>query len=178
MSAAPADTEHLKQYIRDIPDFPQPGILYRDIAPLLADPAIFKEVLDRLAAHYADARIEGIVAVESRGLIFGAPLAYLMGVPFITARKSGKLPFTTIAVSYALEYGTATLEMHTDALTRGQRVLVVDDLLATGGTIAATVGLAEQLGATVIGLAFVIELTALRGRDRLPNRDVFSLIHY
>lgn len=172
------DADHLKEYIRDIPDFPQPGVLYRDITPLLAAPAAFTEVLDTLAAHYRGATIEAIVAVESRGFIFGAPLAYILGVPFVTARKFGKLPYSTINVAYQLEYGEAIIEMHTDALTAGQRVLIVDDLLATGGTTAATVQLVEKLGAVVIGVAFVIELTFLNGRERLGNHDVFALIQY
>jgi adenine phosphoribosyltransferase len=173
-----AGSEHLKQYIRDIPDFPQPGVLYRDITPLLANAAAFAEVLDSLAAHYRGANIEAIVAVESRGFIFGAPLAYILGVPFVTARKFGKLPYTTINVAYQLEYGEAIIEMHTDALTPGQRVLIVDDLLATGGTTAATVQLVEKLGAEVIGVAFVIELTFLNGRERLGDHDIFALIQY
>ncbi len=170
--------EHIKQYIRNIPDFPQPGVLYRDITPLLANPAAFTEVLDALAARYRDARIEAVLAVESRGFIFGAPLAYLLGVPFVTARKFGKLPYDTINVAYQLEYGEAIIEMHTDALMPGQRVLIVDDLLATGGTTAATVELVEKLGGTVVAVAFVIELTFLNGRKRLGDHDVFALIQY
>lgn len=170
--------DHLKQFIRDIPDFPQPGVLYRDITPLLANPDAFKEVLDALVAHYRDANIEAVVAVESRGFIFGAPLAYLLGVPFVTARKIGKLPYSTIHVAYALEYGEAVIEMHTDALTPGQRVLIVDDLLATGGTTAATVQLVERLGGSVVGVAFVIELTFLNGRQLLGDHDIYALIQY
>ncbi len=170
--------EHIKQYIRDIPDFPQPGVLYRDITPLLANPAAFKNVLDALAARYRDVKVEAVVAVESRGFIFGAPLAYLLGVPFVTARKFGKLPYTTINVAYQLEYGEAIIEMHTDALAPEQRVLIVDDLLATGGTTAATVELVEKLGGNVIGIAFVIELTFLNGRKRLGDHDIFALIQY
>ncbi len=173
-----SSADHIKQYIRDIPDFPQPGVLYRDITPLLANPAAFKEVLDALAMQYRDAKIEAVVAVESRGFIFGAPLAYILGVPFVTARKFGKLPYATINVAYQLEYGEAIIEMHTDALTPGQRVLIVDDLLATGGTTAATVALVEKLGGAVVGVAFVIELTFLNGRQRLGNHDVFALIQY
>ncbi len=170
--------EHIKQYIRDIPDFPQPGVLYRDITPLIANPIAFKSVLDALAAQYQGAKVEAVVAVESRGFIFGAPLAYLLGVPFVTARKFGKLPYTTINVAYQLEYGEAIIEMHTDALTPDQRVLIVDDLLATGGTTAATVELVEKLGGNVIGIAFVIELTFLNGRQRLGDHDIFALIQY
>lgn len=173
-----ASADHIKQYIRDIPDFPQPGVLYRDITPLLANPGAFREVLESLAARYRDAEIEAIVAVESRGFIFGAPLAYILGVPFVTARKFGKLPYATINVAYQLEYGEAIIEMHTDALTPGQRVVIVDDLLATGGTTAATVELVEKLGGEVAGVAFVIELTFLNGRARLGDHDVFALIQY
>lgn len=172
------NTEYLKQYIRDIPDFPQPGVVYRDITPLLANPTAFTAVLDALATRYREAHIEAVVAVESRGFIFGAPLAYILGVPFVTARKFGKLPYTTISVAYQLEYGEAIIEMHTDALTQGQHVLIVDDLLATGGTTAATVELVEKLGGDVIGVAFVIELTFLNGRERLGDHDVFALIQY
>lgn len=170
--------DDLKRYIRDIPDFPQPGVLYRDITPLLANPGAFKEVLDTLAARYQGETVEAIVAVESRGFIFGAPLAYLLGVPFVTARKFGKLPYSTVNVAYQLEYGEAVIEMHTDALRPGQRVLIVDDLLATGGTTAATVALVEKLGGVVAGVAFVIELTFLNGRQRLGTHDVFALIQY
>ena len=170
--------DHLKRYIRDIPDFPQPGVLYRDITPLLSNPAAFAEVLDALAARYRGEKIEAVVAVESRGFIFGAPLAYILGVPFVTARKFGKLPYSTINVAYALEYGEAIIEMHTDALTPGQRVQIVDDLLATGGTTAATVQLVEKLGGAVVGVAFVIELTFLNGRERLGAHDIFALIQY
>lgn len=170
--------EQLKQYIRDIPDFPQPGVLYRDITPLLGNVDAFREVIDTLAARYRDAGVAAIVAVESRGFIFGAPLAYALGVPFVTARKFGKLPYSTIHVAYDLEYGSAAIELHTDALAPGQRTLIVDDLLATGGTTAATVQLVEKLGATVIGVAFVIELTFLNGRARLGDHDVFALLAY
>ena len=173
-----ASADQLKQYIRDIPDFPQKGVLYRDITPLLASPDAFRGVIDALAAHYREMNVEAVVAVESRGFIFGAPLAYALGVPFVTARKFGKLPFTTINVAYELEYGNAVIEMHTDALRPGQRTLIVDDLLATGGTTAATVQLVEKLGAQVVGIAFVIELTFLNGRQRLGSHEVFALMQY
>jgi adenine phosphoribosyltransferase len=173
-----ANAEYLKQYIRDIPDFPQKGVLYRDITPLLANSDAFREVIDALAEHYRGANIEAVVAVESRGFIFGAPLSYTLGVPFVTARKFGKLPYTTINVAYKLEYGSAVIEMHTDALSPGQRTLIVDDLLATGGTTAATVQLVEKLSATVVSVAFVIELTFLNGRQRLGNHDIFALLQY
>ncbi len=173
-----AGHDDLKQYIRDIPDFPQPGVLYRDITPLLGNAAAFRAVIDALAARYREANVEAIVAVESRGFIFGAPLAVALGVPFVTARKIGKLPYSTIHVAYDLEYGSAAIEMHTDALAPGQRTLIVDDLLATGGTTAATVQLVEKLGATVMSVAFVIELTFLHGRDRLGDHEVFALLAY
>lgn len=177
-ATAPGEGETLKQYIRDIPDFPQPGVLYRDITPLLNDPTAFCTVINALVERYRGMNLGGIAAVESRGFLFAAPMAYALGVPFIVARKAGKLPHSVHSVTYNLEYGTATLEMHTDAVTPGQRVLVVDDLLATGGTIAATIELVERLGGVVVGAAFVIELTFLGGRDRLPERDVFALISY
>jgi adenine phosphoribosyltransferase len=172
------DAEHLKQYIRDIPDFPQKGVLYRDITPLLANADAFQGVIDALAEHYRAANIEAVVAVESRGFIFGAPLSYALGVPFVMARKFGKLPYATVNVAYELEYGSAVIEIHTDALRPGQRTLIVDDLLATGGTTAATVQLVEKLDATVVGVAFVIELTFLNGRQRLGNHDIFALLQY
>jgi adenine phosphoribosyltransferase len=173
-----ASVDDLKQYIRDIPDFPQKGIIYRDITPLLANPDAFRKVIDALADHYRDRGVEAVVAVESRGFIFGAPLACALGVPFVMARKFGKLPYSTINVSYDLEYGSAVIEIHTDALRPGQQTLIVDDLLATGGTTAATVQLVEKLGAQVIGVAFVIELTFLNGRQRLGDHDVFALLQY
>lgn len=167
----------LREFIRDIPDFPKPGILFRDITPLLASPKAFGEVIRLLADQYRDAGVTSILAAEARGFIFAAPLALELGASFVPVRKPGKLPFQTKSLQYDLEYGTDTLEMHTDAVREGDRVLLVDDLLATGGTMDACVQLARKGGAEVIGCAFVIELTFLNGRQRL-DADSFSLIQY
>lgn len=168
----------LKQYIRDVPDYPQPGILFRDITPLLQNAQALRMALSVLAERYHSMGIDQVVGIESRGFIFGTPLAYLLGTGFVPVRKKGKLPAPTIAIEYDLEYGSNVLEIHTDALRPGQRVLVVDDLLATGGTTQGTVRLVESLGAHVVSLAFLIELSALHGRSRLPGKDVFSLLTY
>jgi adenine phosphoribosyltransferase len=168
----------LKSYIRDIPDYPQPGILFRDITPLLQNTEALHFVIEALADRYRDAHIDQVVGIESRGFIFGTPLAYVLGTGFVPVRKKGKLPGQTISIEYDLEYGSNVLEIHTDAVRPGQRVLVVDDLLATGGTTAGTLRLVEGLGAQVVSLAFLIELTALGGRDRLNGQDVFALLSY
>ena len=168
----------LKQYIRTIPDFPQKGILFRDITTLLKEPTVFKDVIDRLINQYKDTRIDKIVSVEARGYIFGGALAYLLGCGFVPVRKPGKLPAETVSLDYTLEYGTNTVEMHKDAITRGEKVLVFDDLLATGGTVQASCKLVENLGGTVVGCAFIINLTELKGAEKLHQYDVFSLIEY
>src|SRR5947199_1369606 len=168
----------LEDHVRDIPDFPQQGVLFKDITPLLQDAAAFRAALDRLAAHYADANIQAVVGVESRGFILGAPLAYLLNCGFVPVRKFGKLPSQTVSVEYALEYGTNVVEMHTDGIRPGQRVLVVDDLLATGGTVSAAMELVEKLGGHIAGIAFLVELTFLKGREQLKGHDVFALIKY
>ena len=167
----------LREFIRDIPDFPKPGILFRDITPLLASPTAFGEVIRQIASHYRHAGITSILAAEARGFIFAGPLALELEVGFVPVRKPGKLPFETQSLQYDLEYGTDTLEMHTDAVQNGDRVLLVDDLLATGGTMNACVQLARKSGADVVGCAFVIELPFLGGRKRL-DADSFSLIQY
>ncbi|HLH60246.1 MAG TPA: adenine phosphoribosyltransferase [Ktedonobacteraceae bacterium] len=177
MSSTP-DSIRLEDWIRDIPDFPQKGVLFKDITPLLQNGAAFHAALDRLAAHYQGAGIQTVVGVESRGFIFGAPLAYLLNCGFVPVRKFGKLPAQTVSVEYALEYGTNVVEMHTDAIRPGQRVLIVDDLLATGGTVSAAMELVESLGGHIAGIAFLVELTFLRGRDQLKGYDVFALIKY
>jgi adenine phosphoribosyltransferase len=164
--------------VRSVPDFPIKGILFYDITTLLKNPAALKEGIDRLTNHYRNAGVDRVVGIESRGFIFGIPLAYQLEAGFVPVRKPGKLPAATISESYALEYGTNTLEMHVDAIEKGQRVLVVDDLLATGGTAKATCNLVEKLGGEVIGLAFAIELNFLKGREKLKDYDVFSLIQY
>ena len=168
----------LKQYIRDIPDFPSPGILFRDITPLLQSPEAMAAVVDTFADHCQEREINTIAAVEARGFLFGAPLAHRLSIPFVPVRKQGKLPYDTYRVNYALEYGSDAVEIHTDGITSGDRVIVVDDLLATGGTVAAACKLVENTGATVESVALVIELCALGGRQKLPGYNIFSLVQY
>jgi adenine phosphoribosyltransferase len=168
----------LKAKIRDVPDFPKPGVVFKDIMPLLADPAALREAVDRIAEWAAPRRPDVVLGAEARGYITGGALACRLGCGFVPARKPGKLPWRTVAVKYALEYGFDQLEVHADSMQAGQRVLVHDDVLATGGTAKATVELVEQLGAEVVGLPFIIELAFLNGRDRLEGYDVFSLIEY
>jgi adenine phosphoribosyltransferase len=171
-------TARLEDRIRDIPDFPQKGVLFKDITPLLQDRVALRDAMDRLAAYYKDAGIEAVVGVESRGFIFASPLAYLLNAGFVPVRKFGKLPSQTMNVEYALEYGTNIVEVHMDAIQPGQKVLIVDDLLATGGTVAAAIELVERLGGQITGIAFLVELSYLRGRERLKGYDVFALINY
>lgn len=168
----------LKSLIRDVPDFPKPGILFRDITTLLREPQALKQVIDRLHERFREDRIEEIIGVESRGFILASALAYRLGTGMIPVRKPGRLPSRTIRETYSLEYGEDSLEMHADALSAGQRVLVVDDLLATGGTAAAAVALARRAGGDVVGCAFMIELLALKGRSKLDGVPTFSLISY
>ena len=168
----------LASRIRDIPNFPVEGILFRDITTLLQDAASFRAAIDGLHARVRDLDVDLVVGMESRGFIFAAPLAYMLGVGFVPVRKLGKLPSETVSVEYELEYGTNTLEMHRDAIVQDQRVLIVDDLLATGGTVAATVDLVRQLGGRVVAAAFLIELKALEGRTRLDGYPVISLVSY
>ncbi len=167
----------LASLIRDVPDFPVKGVLFKDITTLIKEADAFQEVIDRLTDHYTAMDVDMVVAIESRGFIFGAPLAYKLGSGLVPVRKPDKLPANTISESYTLEYGTNTLEMHADAIKPGQRVLVVDDLLATGGSARATITLVERLGGKVVGVAFMIELDFLHGRDKLEGYDVLSLIH-
>ncbi len=171
-------TLDLKSYIRDVPDFPKPGIVFRDITPLLRDAAAFRESIERLAEHFEDRDVDIIVAAEARGFIFAAPLALKLNAGFVPIRKPGKLPFDTHAFHYELEYGTDTLEMHIDGVNGGERVLVVDDLLATGGTVQTCCKLLEKVGATIVGCAFLISLDSLGGAERIGPYDIFSLIHY
>ncbi|MBX7168909.1 MAG: adenine phosphoribosyltransferase [Pirellulales bacterium] len=168
----------LTEFIRAIPDFPKPGILFRDITPLLAEPRAFEAVIDQLAERYRGQQIDAVAAAEARGFIFAAPLALRLGVGFVPIRKPGKLPFDTHAFHYELEYGTDTLEVHVDGLKAGQRVLLIDDLLATGGTMAACCQLVEKTGATVAECAFVIELSGLGGAAKIAPHRTFSLIRY
>ena len=170
--------EDLRAKIREIPDFPKPGILFYDITTLLKDPAAFKEAIDLMLEPYRDEHVDLVVGMESRGFIFSAPMAYLLEAGLVPVRKLGKLPAETVTVEYALEYGSNTLEIHRDAINPGQRVLIVDDLLATGGTVGGTIELVERLQGEVVGLAFLVELDFLKGRDRLKGRRVTSVIKY
>lgn len=167
-----------KAFIRDVPDFPKPGILFKDIAPVLQHPAAFQQAVDLIVEDARKQGAEVIVGIESRGFIFGAPVALALGVPFVLARKLGKLPYDRIAEEYALEYGTNTVEMHSDSVTHGQRAYVVDDLLATGGTAAAAARLIERLGGSVCGMGFLVELTFLSGRETLLGYPLCALIAY
>lgn len=168
----------LKKLIREIPDYPKPGVLFYDLTTLLKDKRGFQKLVDQLCDHYADRKVDVVVGVEARGFIFAPALAYRLGAGFVPVRKPKKLPGKTAKVSYQLEYGTDTLEIHEDAIRPGQSVLISDDLLATGGTAAATVNLVRTLGGNVNGVAFAVELTFLNGRAKLPGMDVFSLIQY
>lgn len=168
----------LKSHIRDVPDFPKPGILFRDITPLLSNPEALQYSIDYFAEQVADYQPDYIVGIESRGFMFGMPLAYKMGVGFAPVRKPGKLPAAVHSASYELEYGNDTLELHQDAFPQGSRVLIVDDLIATGGTAAATYDLVEKTGSTVVGFGFVIELLALEGRAKLPDVPITALMQY
>ena len=175
---AGTDQLDLKRYIRDIPNFPSKGILFRDITPLLQCGPAFHQAIRTLAERHRGQRPDAIVAIESRGLIVGSALAYELGVGVVPVRKKGKLPHKTYQASYTLEYGQDTLEIHRDGLNKGARVLLIDDLLATGGTMSATIQLIEKCGARIIELAFLIELTALKGRARLAPHPIISLIQY
>ena len=168
----------LKQYIRDIPDFPKPGILFKDITPLLAEPKALQYAIDCMAEHYPPTTVDAIAAVEARGFLLAAPLALRMQKPLIPLRKPGKLPYQTHTLQYDLEYGSAELQIHIDAFTTGKRVLLVDDLLATGGTMAAGCRLVEKAGGTVQSCLFLVELAFLHGRNKLKPHEVFSLITY
>ena len=169
---------NLRRFIRDVPDFPQPGVMFKDITPLLKDAAAFGYAIDRFTDHWAGRGIDAVVIIESRGFLFGSPLAYNLGVPLVPVRKAGKLPAERMTAEYALEYGSSQLDIHRDALSEGQRVAIVDDLIATGGTAAAAAKLVELLGAEVEGFSFLVELAFLGGRQRLQAYDVFSLIRY
>ena len=170
--------DDLRAKIREIPDFPKPGILFYDITTLLKDAAAYKEAIDLMLEPYTGEPIDVVVGMESRGFIFAAPIAYKLRVGFVPVRKLGKLPADVVSVEYDLEYGSATLEMHKDAIKPGARVLIVDDLLATGGTVAGTIELVKQLKGEIVGLAFLIELAALKGRDKLAGYDIVTLIKY
>lgn len=168
----------LAPFIRNVPDFPKPGIQFKDITTLLLEPPAFKYIIDSWSKRYEDKKLDAIVGVDARGFIFGAPLAYALGLPFVPARKKGKLPGETIAEEFELEYGTDKVEVHVDALKPGARVVIVDDLLATGGTVAAVVRLMEKLGAETIEAAFVVELPPLKGREKLAPLPVHTLVEF
>jgi len=168
----------LKEIIRSIPDFPKPGIVFRDITTILDDPEAFEQALDRLEKYFREKQVTRIAAIDSRGFLFGGALADRMNVPLAIIRKKGKLPFTTISAEYALEYGTDTLEMHTDSVATGDRVAVLDDLLATGGTLEASCRMVEELGGEVAAIGVVVELSFLKGRDKLSGYDILSLVDY
>ncbi len=168
----------LKSYIRNIPDFPKKGVMFRDITTLLIEPEVFKFTVNAIINRYRNENIDKVVSVEARGYIFGGVLAYQLDCGFVPVRKPGKLPFKTVSMEYTLEYGKNTIEIHKDAIRSGEKVLVFDDLLATGGTVQATCELVEKLGGTVIGCAFIINLTYLKGIEKLKKYNVFSLIEY
>jgi len=172
------DASWLKDHIRDIPDFPRPGVVFKDITPLLADVDAFRFAVDAIADHYAGNEVHKVLGVEARGFIIAAPVAYRFGAGFVPVRKAGKLPLDIEREEYELEYGSDLLEIHRDAVGPGENVLIVDDVLATGGTASATVSLVERLGANVLGLGFVIELAFLHGRDKLEGNDLVSLLVY
>jgi adenine phosphoribosyltransferase len=172
------EIENLKKLVRTVPDFPKPGILFYDITTLLKDKTGFAKLIDAMAAHYMEQKIDLVLGIEARGFIFGPALAYRLNAGFAPVRKPRKLPAPVARVTYDLEYGSDTLEIHKDAIEPGQRVVIVDDLLATGGTMEATVKLVKELGGEIAGLAFAVELDFLKGRNRFPGYDVFSLLHY
>ena len=170
--------ETLRAEIREVPDFPKPGILFYDITTLIKKPAAFREAIDLMVEPFDGKSVDVVVGMESRGFIFSAPLAYKLNAGFVPVRKLGKLPAETIEVEYELEYGTATLEIHSDAIGKDQRVLIVDDLLATGGTVMGTIELVRRLGGEIAGLSFMVELSALKGRDKLDEFDIHTLLTY
>ena len=175
---AVTNADHLKEKIRDVPDWPEPGVVFKDIMPLLADPEALRETIDVLGDWAAERRPDIVVGGEARGFFIGSAIAYKLGCGFVPARRPGKLPLETISADYALEYGRNALELQSDAFEDGSRVLIHDDVLATGGTSKAMAELVEQLGGTVVGIQFIIELDFLNGRDKIPDYDVFGLLHY
>ena len=172
------DVADLRRLVRDVPDFPEAGIVFKDITPLLADPLALSTVIDLVVVRFGRGNVDKVVGIEARGFILGAPVAYHFNAGFIPVRKQGKLPAAAEAEEYALEYGSSTLEIHADAVRPGERVLVVDDVLATGGTARAAANLVERVGGRVVGLAFLIELGFLKGREKLEGREIFALLDY
>jgi adenine phosphoribosyltransferase len=172
------DIEQIKGLIRDVPDFPEPGIVFKDITPVLADPIAFSTITDLMVVRFGRGNVDKVVGIEARGFIIASPVAYHFGAGFVPIRKQGKLPSESVAEDYELEYGTATLELHVDGINPGERVLIVDDVLATGGTARAAASLVQRVGGKVCGIATVIELDFLRGRERLTDHELYTLIHY
>jgi len=172
------DADALARHVRDVPDFPRPGVVFKDVTPLLLDHVAFSSAVDAIVMHFGRGTVDKVVGIEARGFILAAPVAYHFGAGFVPARKAGKLPDGTVSIGYELEYGQETLEIHADAIDEGDRVLVVDDVLATGGTAAATVELVQRLGGRVVGLGFLIELSFLDGASRLDGHDLVSLLTY
>ena len=172
------EIEEIKALIRDVPDFPEPGIVFKDITPVLADPMAFSTITDTIVVHFGRGNVDKVVGIEARGFILASPVAYHFNAGFVPIRKKGKLPWETVDEEYALEYGTATLEIHKDGVQSGERVLIVDDVLATGGTAAAAASLIEQIGGKVCGVACLIELDFLHGREKVKDHELFTLIHY
>jgi adenine phosphoribosyltransferase len=177
-SASPKLEAALRKSIRSLPDYPKKGVTFRDITPLLKDPELYRGIAEEIAAHFAKDKVDYVAGIESRGFPFGALVAEQLNVGFVLIRKKGKLPYETVSVDYGMEYGTATIEMHSDAVEKGSRVLIVDDLLATGGTAKASFDLVKKLKAKVVGYAFVVELVDLKGREKLEPSEVFSLVKY
>lgn len=167
-----------KKHIRDVKDFPKPGIIFKDITPLLHSHKAFSAAIENFVNRYKDKKIDVVAGIESRGFLFGAPIAHQLGASLVPVRKKGKLPYNTVEMSYDLEYGSATIEMHTDAISKGQRVLIVDDLLATGGTAGAACELIRKQGGKVVECAFVVELAFLNGRDKIKDSPIYSLVSY
>jgi adenine phosphoribosyltransferase len=172
------ELEQIQALIRDVPDFPEPGIVFKDITPVLADPIAYSTIIDLIVVHFGRGNVDKVVGIEARGFLLAAPVAYHFGAGIVPVRKKGKLPHRTIEEEYALEYGTATLEIHQDGVASGERVLIVDDVLATGGTAKATASLVERIGGKVCGIACLIELDFLHGRERVEGYDLLTLIHY
>jgi adenine phosphoribosyltransferase len=172
------DVDELRALIRDVPDFPQEGVMFKDITPLLADPIAFSTVIDLIVVHFGRGNVDKVVGIEARGFIIASPVAYHFGAGFVPVRKKDKLPWNTELAEYSLEYGSATLEIHQDAVAVGERVLVVDDVLATGGTAKATADLVERIGGKVVGISFLIELGFLNGRSKLEGYELFTLLRY
>jgi adenine phosphoribosyltransferase len=172
------EIQQIRALIRDVPDFPEPGVVFKDITPVLANPIAFSTIVDLIVVHFGRGNVDKVVGIEARGFILAAPVAYHFGAGLVPVRKAGKLPHETLGEEYALEYGTASIEIHKDAVSPGERVLVVDDVLATGGTARAAASLVERIGGNVCGIACLIELDFLKGREKLEGRDLLTLIHF